>query len=344
MRPPAGVTPLLRLIGLIAFAILVVVLLVFAVQSCRGSQKHDTYENYTDDVGQVAAESQRIGQQLNGVLTDPAAGLEEIQQQLSGLAQRQEQGVARAEEIDPPGPLRDIHPAMIEALQLRVSGLEGLERAFQRTSQIRNAGIAGRTLAGQARRLVASDVVWDDLYKDPARTVLADQGVRGVQVPDSNFVREPDRVATASAMSSIWQRVRGASTGGRTCSPRGTALVSTKALPSGSELSTQTLNTVEASEQLGFAVTIENTGCSQEVRIPVRITIRKSPEPIVRTQTVGIINPGEQQTVNFRNIGQVPFADRTTLTVEVTPVQGPPRETRTENNTAEYPVIFSLGN
>ena len=162
---------------------------------------------------------------------------------------------------------------MIEALQLRVSGLEGLDRAFEQTAQIRNAGTAGRALAEQARRLLASDVVWDDLFKDPARQVLVDQDVRGVQVPDSNFVRQPD-LATPSAMASIWQRVRGASTGGQACTPRGTGLVSTKALPAGTELSTQTLNTVEASEELGFAVTVEDTGCSQEVRIPVTLTIR----------------------------------------------------------------------
>ena len=340
IRPPAGVTPLLRLIGLIAFAILVVVLLVFAVQSCRGSQKHETYENYMEDVGEVATQSDQIGRRLNGLLTDPAAKLTDIREQLSGLAQQQEQGVTRAEDIEAPGPLRDVHPAVVQTLQLRVSGLEGLERAFQRTARIRSAGIAGRTLAGQARRLVASDIVWDDLFKDPARAVLTDQDVRGVQVPDSNFIREPDRVATASAMSSIWQRVRGASTGGRACTPRGTGLVSLKALPAGTELSTDTLNTVEASEQLGFSVTIENTGCSQEVRIPIRLTIQKSPENIVKTQTVAIINPGEEQTVTFRDLGQPPFATRTSINVEATPVRG---EARTDNNTAEYPVIFSLG-
>lgn len=340
IRPPAGITPLLRLIGLIAFAILVVVLLVFAVQSCRGSQKRDTYEDYMSDVGEVATQSQQIGQRLNGLLTDPAARLANIREQLAGLAEQQQQGVERAEDIEAPGPLREIQPAVIESLQLRVSGLEGLERAFARTSQIRNAGIAGRALADQARRLVASDIVWDDLFKDPARAVLVDQGVRGVQVPDSNFVRAPDRIATASAMSSIWQRVRGASTGGRPCSPRGTGLVSVRALPGGTELSRDTLNTVEASEQLGFAVTIENTGCSQEVRIPIRLTIQKSPENIVKTQTVAIINPGEEQTVTFRNLGQPPFATRTSLSVEATPVRG---EARTDNNTAEYPVIFSLG-
>ena len=342
IRPPAGVTPLLRLIGLIAFAILVVVLLVFAVQSCRGSQKRDTYENYTEDVGEVAAQSEQIGRRLNGLLTDPAAKLTDIRQQLSGLADQQQQGVTRAEDIDPPGPLREIHPAVIQSLQLRVSGLEGLDRAFEQTAQIRNASLAGRALAVQARRLLASDVVWDDLYKDPSRAVLADQDVRGVQVPDSNFLRNPD-LATPSLMAAVWRRVRGASTGGSDCSPRGTGLASVKALPSGTDLSTDTLNTVEASEQLGFSVTIENTGCSQEVRIPIKLTIVKDPDPIVKTQTVGIINPDESQTVTFRNLGQPPFARRTELRVEVTPVAGPPRETNTDNNRAVYPVIFSLG-
>jgi hypothetical protein len=339
IRPPAGVTPLLRLIGLIAFAILVVVLLVFAVQSCRGSQKRDTYENYMEDVGEVAAQSEQIGRRLNNLMTDPAAKLTDIRQQLSGLAQQQEQGVTRAEDIDPPGPLREIHPAVIQALQLRVSGLEGLDRAFEQTAQIRNANVAGRALAVQARRLLASDVVWDDLYKDPSRAVLTDQDVRGVQVPDSNFLRNPD-LATPALMSSVWQRIRGASTGGSDCTPRGTGLVSLKSLPGGTELSRDTLNTVEASEELGFSVTIENTGCSQEVRIPVTLTIEKSPQNIEKTQTIGIINPGEQQTVTFRQIGQVPFATRTNIKVDVRPVAN---EARRDNNTATYPVIFSLG-
>ena len=339
IRPPAGVTPLLRLIGLIAFAILVVVLLVFAVDSCRGSQKRDTYEDYMGEVDEVARQSQQIGNQLNNLLTDPAAKIADIREQLAGLAQQQQQGVTRAEDIDSPGPLREIHPAVVQALQLRVSGLEGLDRAFQQTAQIRNANIAGRALALQARRLLASDVVWDDLFREPSREVLVDQDVRGVQVPDSNFLRNPD-LANPSLMASVWRRVRGASTGAANCSPRGTGLISTKALPAGTDLSRDTLNTVEASEELAFAVMIEDTGCSQEVRIPVTLTIEKDPQNIVKTQTIPIINPGEQQTVTFRNLGQPPFATRTNVIVRVKPVQN---ESRTDNNSATYPVIFSLG-
>jgi hypothetical protein len=44
--------------------------------------------------------------------------------------------------------------------------------------------------------------------------------------------------------------------------------------------------------------------------------------------------------VTFRNLGQVQFATRTTVKVDVAPV---PEEKNTANNSAQYPVIFSLG-
>ena len=248
IRPPAGITPLLRLIGLIAFAILIVVLLVFAVQSCRGSQKRDTYEDYMQDVDEVATQSEQIGRQLNNLLTDPAAKLTDIRERLSGLAQQQEQGVTRAEDIDPPGPLREIHPAVIQALQLRVSGLEGLgpripadgsapERQHRRDARSprRRGGCSRATSSGTT-----------STRSRPARS-SSDQDVRGVQVPDSNFLRNPD-LATPSLMTSDLAARPGSVVGRRECSPRGTGLVSVKALPSGTDLSQDTLNTVEASE------------------------------------------------------------------------------------------------
>ena len=63
-RAPANLTPLLRLVGLIAFAILIIVLLVFWVQSCREAGKNKTYKNYMTKVSEVAASSQQIGRQL----------------------------------------------------------------------------------------------------------------------------------------------------------------------------------------------------------------------------------------------------------------------------------------
>lgn len=337
VRPPAGLTPLLRLVGLISFAILIVVLLVFWVNSCREDRRKDTYRDYVEDVSVLARDSAGLGRDLNTLLTTRGKQQSELVQDLEGLAQTQEQQTTQAREIDPPGPLRPQHRHLVEAFQLRVSGLRGMALAFRQTATSQNAGRSGGLLADQARRLGASDILWDDLFKDPAADELERQDIRGVAVPDSNFLRDPD-VSTAASMTAIWRRIRGASTGGGSCSPRGTGLVSVTALPGRDRLEPGAVNDIPT-EDLAFAVVVENSGCAQEVNIPVTLTIQKSPTPIVARQRIDLIDPGEEETVTFRNLGTPPFTQRTSLSVEVTPV---PTETNTDNNTAEYPVVFSL--
>lgn len=335
--PPSGLTPLLRLIGLISFAILIVVLLVFWVSSCRGEAKKDTYSDYMQDVDGIANQSERIGTSLNNALVRADIRQAELTRTLDGLAKQQVQLVEAAEGLDEPGPLRNEHQHMIEALQFRVSGLQGIGNAFAPRSRARNASQAGDLLAAQARRLIASDVVWDDQFKDPARVELRRQDIQGVNVPDSNFVQNPT-LATSTAMAAVWSRVRGGATGQPTApGSHGHNLVSVKVV-GGATLSTEELNEIVATTDLSFQVTFENSGDSTETGIQVTLTIQKSPEPIVRRQTVDVTEPGQERTVTFRNISNVPFVRRTALQVEVNEVPG---ETNLTNNTAEYPVIFS---
>ena len=54
MRTPTGFVPLARLVGLIAIAIVVVVALVFWVDSCQGKSKHDEYAAYVQKVNAIA--------------------------------------------------------------------------------------------------------------------------------------------------------------------------------------------------------------------------------------------------------------------------------------------------
>jgi hypothetical protein len=334
--PPSGLTPLLRLVGLISFAILVVTLLVFWISSCRGEAKQDTYRDYMAEVDRVANQSERIGANLNTALTRPDIRRAELTQTLDGLTQQQVQLVDSAESISEPGPMRSQHAHMIESLQFRVSGLQGISDAF--STQTRNASRAGQLLAAQARRLVASDVVWDDQFREPAVQELRSQDIQGVQVPDSNFVQNPD-VTTSTAMQRIWERVRGDTSGGGGTAPglHGHNLVSTKVV-GGAALSTEDLNEIVATTDLGFEVTFENSGDSTETGVQVTLTIQKTPEPIVRRQTVDVTEPNQTERVVFRNISNVPFVQRTSLQVEIGQV---PTEQNLSNNTAEYPVIFS---
>jgi hypothetical protein len=333
-RPPLKATPLLRLVGLVAFAIAVVVLLVVGINSCRGDGE-DKYEGYMDNIGQLAAGSQTIGRDFGEVLVNPQIKQAQVETQLRGLATRQDQEIERARDLDPPASLQPYHEEAIQAFALRRSGLEGLADIFGQTSQVSRPG---ELLATQARRLIASDVVWDDLFKDPAAAELERREITGVAVPESNFLEDPNSVSPTS-LARTYQRIRGTTTDAPVTGLHGNGVAAVKELPSGDTLVEDDLNTVQSSTNLAFSADIENSGDFQEVGVKVTLTIKKSPTPIVKVATIDRINPGQTQTVTFRNIGTVPFGQRTALSVEVDPVRG---EENTANNTVEYDVIFTV--
>ena len=339
VRPPTGLTPLLRLVGLIAFAIVIVVLLVYAIRGCASSSKHAKYDNYMTKVAQIGGRSQRIGRQLNGLLTTPGVKPRFLLSQLAGLARQEEQDVEAAQQIEPPGRLRHEHEFVIQALQFRVSGLTGLEDAFRRALRQRANSGNGVLLAVPAQRLLASDVVWDDSFKDPAKHVLSAQGVGDVQVPESHFLQNPE-FASARSLAALLARVGGTSASASVKSGglHGTELVSVKALPEGKELSTSSETTITATTNLAFLVTVKDSGNSTEVHIPVTLTVEQSPA-IVKKATIDVINPGEEVPVTFRNFPAPTLTRPVQIKVEVQPV---PQESNTGNNSSTYPVIFTL--
>jgi hypothetical protein len=337
--PPTGLTPILRLVGLIAAAIVVVVLLVFWIQGCQNDAKANAYSNYMDDVSSIAKSSTQIGRTLNSDLVTPGIKEKELETKLNGLAQQEQQNVARAESLNPPGHLREANRQLIEALQLRVSGLRGLADAFKSTAKLKDSARAGTVLAEQAKRLIASDVVWDDLFQTPAMQTLNQQGIHGVAVPQSHIVGNID-IVSAATFAEIFKRIKGAATGGTGGGLHGTGIESVTAQPQGLVLSRVADNKVIASTNLAFEVAVKNTGDNLESKIPVTLTIQKQGTPIKQTQTIDVINPGEIVKVTFKNIDVTGvFGSRVTLKVDVTPVKD---EARIENNTYQYPVIFSL--
>ena len=338
LRTPQGLTPLLRLVGLIAFAIVIVVLLVYAIQGCESSSKKSKYENYMSHVSGIARDSQQVGRRLATALLTPGTKPAELQTKIAGLARDQEQDVEAAKAIDPPGRLRSEHERMIDALEYRYSGLVGIGAALTRAAATKSATGAGKLLEAPAQRLLASDVVWEDSFRVPSNQVMKQQGVGDVQAPDSNFVQDPT-FFTEPSLNSIVGRLKGGSVKPTSGGLHGTNIVSTKALPQGTELSTTNQQTVIASTSLSFEVTIKDSGNSPELNIPVTLTIQQSPSPIVKHAKLDFINPGQEKTVTFKNIGAVQFTTPTKVKVVVNPVPG---EHNTSNNTSEYPVIFSL--
>jgi hypothetical protein len=343
-RAPTNLTPLLRLVGLIAFAILIIVLLVFWVQSCREAGKTRTYKNYMTKVSEVATASQQIGRGLSQALLAQGLKQAEVERRISGLARQEQLDVERARAITPPGTLRDEHDSLIEALQFRVSGLNGLANALAATANTKNTTRAGAVLASQMQRLLASDVIYDDEFKDPSSAELKRQGVTGTSVsggplvPDSNFLQSADFV-TPTSMVTVLNKIRGGAVTPTQGGLHGTNIVSVKVLPGGTELSTSTQTAVTVRTNMAFEVTIKDSGDSQETSIPVKLTIVQSGSAdINKRATIAFINAGEVTKVTFKNFTITNFTQPAVIKVEVQPVAG---ESNTSNNSADYPVIFS---
>jgi hypothetical protein len=337
-RAPTGFTPLLRLIGLVAFAILVVVLLVFWVQSCQSDKKRDAYRDYLASVARISQTSDGVGRDLGELLTTPGLKQADLDDRLTGLVQNEQLDLDRARRLDPPGPLRPAHERMLQALEYRVGGLRGLADVFEQTKGSKDATQAGALLAAQAERLLASDIVWADSFRSPTLVVLKDEDINGVEVPDSQFVQTPDLVSQRS-MTPIWQRIHGASTGGTPTGVHGNGIAGVKVLPSGKQLVAGQETTIQASTDLGFEVSVTNSGDSLESGVEVQLTIPKQPKSIVKTETIDLIDSGETKTVTFTGFPTLPFGEKVNLRVDVKPVPG---ETNTGHNTVEFPVFFSI--
>src|SRR4051812_28964961 len=234
LGPPRGSAPFLRLLGLVVIGVGVVLLFAVLINSCASSSRKDAYADYMTNVQQIAAQSSANGKRLATVLTTPGISAGQIEQKLRSIAQQEQQNVNRARDLDPPGRLRTENGHLVDSLALRVTGLLGLADAFKSTAKNKSddetaldndAGV----LAGQASRLVASDVIWDDLFSALALAQLKQDSVDGVTVPASHVVTNAELVSQ-DGMKLVLTRIR-ADTSGASGLAHGTNIESVKAQP-----------------------------------------------------------------------------------------------------------------
>jgi hypothetical protein len=335
--PPTGSQQSLFRLGiLIAGAILLAVVLVLWVNHCRSGQKKAEYKDYMAAVNGPASESEQVGKRLNQLLTTPGIKLDDLRKELDGLRQQSTQILANAKKLDPPGPLRDQQQSLVEAMEFRVSGLDGLAQGLSQVQATKDSADAANKLVIPSQRLVASDVVYSDLFYEGSKSVMDKEDVTGVLVPESKFVQNAELASPTAWKLTVDRLTRSPSAGGL----HGNQLMGVIVQPGAQQLSPSEDNTVKASDRLSFQVLVKNSGESQETQVEVTLTIQQSPQPIRRKQVIDLINPGETKTVVFRNLGPPSFGTRTTVKVSIEPVAG---ESNTANNTASYPVIFTLG-
>ena len=208
-RPPRNLTPLLRLIGLIALAILVVVLLVVWVEGCTADAKLDRNRTYLADIGSIGTRRRSSGSR-SARFTTPGLNEEDLDAKLGGYVQTAENQMQQAEDLNAPGPMvvpnagRSRRCGIAERAPRTAGGVQGVDRRNGRHRGGRAAARPDEAPAGERHHLV-------DSFQEPAEVVLQDEGIEGLDVPSSEFVTTDDLVSQSS-LAAIWQRIQGAPT------------------------------------------------------------------------------------------------------------------------------------
>ncbi|HEY5478149.1 MAG TPA: hypothetical protein VIJ84_00885 [Gaiellaceae bacterium] len=339
---PHGPTPIVRLVSLIAFAIALILILIFAVRSCETSSETGAYKSYMDKVSTIATDSHTVGQNLSQMLDSQTLTPLKINTKLNALIHQQEIDIQDASKLVPPGPLRQQNAQMIEALQLRRNGLSGLLAVFKKTASKKGSTEAtksGALLSAQMLRCVAGDVIWQDMFATASQNVMKRQGISGVSPPDSVFVSDPER-ATINSMTNVWQTFHGVQTNNQTSGTvHGTNIAYVKVFPSGDTLTEGVTKTITANGRLRFVVGVQNGGDFTEENIPVTLKIGQTPSPITKTATIRQIYTHQTAEVVFKDFAITQLANVVPISVDVAPVTG---ETFLANNKATYEVRFSF--
>jgi hypothetical protein len=339
--PPPGTVALARLAGFVALAIAIIVGLVFWVGSCGGPSTHDEYKSYMDSIQPIAQSSAASLAAYATQLNSPKLTLPELQSKLGLWSRQQQEEYDKALRLVPPAQLQAAHQEVLATLQLRAIGLADLANTLGTAGSKPASQVAAR-LANQAQVLSASDLVWADLFRLPATEAMTRLGVKGVIAPPSQIVTNPE-VISAHSFSEVYARLAATNASGKVTGLHGSELLSTEAVSGGQTktLTTSSPTTVNVASDLVFKVAFKNAGNFQEPSVRVTFTVDVFNKTVLQqTKKVGPVQSGQTATVVFGNLDlHQAFVNQAIVHVRVGKVPG---EVNLTDNSASYPVFFSL--
>jgi hypothetical protein len=341
--PPAGSNGVLRLAGLVALAIVIVVGFVLWIGSCSGQSSQD-YTSYLKAMQPLAVSSAQVGKEFARALGTPGLTMDDFQNDLARWSRQEQANYVAAQRLRPPGPLQSAHAQALATFYLRGAALTNLASHLKlATANHERPSAAAAVLAGDAQLLSTSDVMWEQLYRQPVAQVLTSRNVGNVTVPGSRIVTKSD-IVSAPSLAVVYQRLGTPSSGRTVTGVHGTKLLYTNAVENGiaKGLSTTSGVTVAVGPNLVIDVVLQNSGAYPEVQIPVTLSLNGGDKRLwTHTNTVSQLGAGAQTTVSFTDI-QVPnsaFSHSGSISVRIHKVPG---EAKLDDNAATYQVLFRL--
>ena len=339
-------TVLVRRLVAGALALLVLVLLAVAVNSCLNSRQENALKDYTREVSSIATESERqVGQEFFNTLRQRGSeSPQDLQTAISGFRAQAETQLNQAEDLDVPDEMEPAQRSLLIALQFRRDGLGYIAERIQPAlgDQADQAEEAVTQIAGQMEGFLASDVVYSARVMPLIRGVLDDNEVDGQQIARSQFLPGIQWIVPANVGEALGQQVTGGGDTGaaneREPAPglHGTGLDAVSVGDTALEPSPAP-NRLPASEDTTFSVRFTNQGENDETDVKVDLAIEpENGQPIRVSRTIDTVRAGAEATAEIP-LGTRPPLGAATVRVLVNRVPG---EEKGDNNRGEYDVGF----
>ena len=295
-------------------------------------------EDYVRGANELTKLSQAESRQLFDILSAPSDSDQTVNRQNQANALRVDSATLsdRARDLDVPDELSGAQDYFVEALDLRRDGLaEVADQLPGALAEDEERNSTGR-IADMMKVFLASDVLLTARFEPSASSALQEKGVDAkITKASLPFIEDiqwldPDFVADQIA------GIRG--TGGGTATPglHGNGLISTSL--GGVALAPDAPATVPLSQDTAFDIQVMNQGDGTETDVVVQVTVGQGGDAIEAEETIPEIAAGEQKGVTIPLTKQPPTGQNVPITVTVKPVPG---EEVTDNNDAEYTVIFT---
>lgn len=308
--------------------LILLILLVLGVKGCLDARANRELSDYARDVAQIVEETQQTSKSFFDKLEDPGnLSVSDFVDQVNADRSALDTYATRIDDLSTPGDMSEAQSNLELSYQLRARAME--EIAAKMPTALGDAG-AEKAMAGiakQMQKLLAADVIYEQVVRPEVDGVLAANGISDSDLPKSTFLPD-EKWLDESTVSDALGGISGA-TGAATPGVHGTELGGVSV--NGSELVEGAPVSVSGEEGVEVEVSVVNQGESAESGITVSVTA----EGNTIEGEISEIEVGETGTVSIP-LTPAPSGE-VTLEVVVEPVAG---ENITENNEATYTVLI----
>lgn len=307
--------------------LILLILIVLGVKGCLDARANRELSDYARNVAQIVEETQQTSKAFFERLEEPGdASVTDFVDQVNADRSAVDTYASRIDDLSAPGDMSNAQSNLELSYQLRASAMDEIAEKMSTALADSGAEKATAVIAKQMQKLLASDVIYEQVVRPEADGVLAKNGISDSDLPKSTFLADEKWLDESTVSEAL-----GAISGGGTTSTSGVH---------GTELSSVTVNeteliegaptTISGAEGVAVEVSVTNSGESTENGVNVAVTY----EGNTVKEVIDELPLGETGTAVIP-LTPTPSGE-VTLEIEVEAVPG---ENRTENNEATYTLL-----